>query len=94
MPLTRQFEYENTEGVIEPGKTKARKKLKFSLNGLGTPPIATTLSGWPAVDSATMSVLAGNPKVCKTITRKSYFFNMVLILCVLFSLGWKIRKVL
>lgn len=67
MPEARVFEYENTEGVIEPGKAKAKKKMKFTLNGLGTPPISYTISGWPAVDSASLSILAGSPKVCTCV---------------------------
>ena len=98
------------EGVIEPGKAKAKKKLKFSLNGivvlafvssfvlfllffllcfsppnasdqiidftigLGVPPITFTNSGWPSVDGATMSVLAGNPKVLFV-----YYFNLLFL---------------
>lgn len=63
MPQIRTFETENVEGLIEPGKAKARKKMKFSLTGLGMTPISFTDSGWPAVDSATLNILAGNPKV-------------------------------
>ncbi|EFA79328.1 mitochondrial DNA polymerase A [Heterostelium album PN500] len=61
MPLEREFETENTEGFIEEGKKKPKKMRPFLLSGLGLPFGSHTASGWPAVDSASLRDLAGNP---------------------------------
>jgi len=77
MPTTRAFECENVEGVIEPGKLKAKKKMKFNLTGLGVPPLSFTDSGWPAVDSPAITALAGNPKEGKYGKMYNHFIETV-----------------
>ncbi len=57
----RHRKIENTEGIIEEGKTKAKKNRDMVLTGLGIPSPQRTLNGWPAVSSAVLQILAGNP---------------------------------
>eukprot|EP01117_Protostelium_nocturnum_P015199 TRINITY_DN5861_c0_g1_i1.p1 TRINITY_DN5861_c0_g1~~TRINITY_DN5861_c0_g1_i1.p1 ORF type:complete len:1203 (-),score=391.20 TRINITY_DN5861_c0_g1_i1:7-3588(-) len=63
---TRLFDRENVEGLVEEGKKKALKKIKFEIKGLGMPAIEVTDSGLPAVSSKVLRELAGkNPKAGK-----------------------------
>lgn len=48
LPVVRQFQADNTEGVIEPGKTKPKKKIDFALSSLRLTLAGTPLVGTPA----------------------------------------------
>lgn len=58
--VTRTFETENVEGIIEEGKKKAKKNRPFELSGLGFKPVEYTKSGWPSTSSAILTKLAGD----------------------------------
>jgi hypothetical protein len=58
-PALRRFEIDNTEGYIEPGKKAPRKKRDITIIGLGIPPLARTVGGWPQVNGAVLKALAG-----------------------------------
>jgi hypothetical protein len=60
-PAMRVFSVPNTEGFIEEGRKTAKVKRDLSIVGLGLPPVARTLSGWPAVNSPVLRALAGKP---------------------------------
>ncbi|KYQ92753.1 putative protein serine/threonine kinase [Tieghemostelium lacteum] len=63
MSLEKDFECLNTEGYIEPGAKKAKKKRSFIIRGMGLPYSSVTANGWPSVDSASLRELAGsNPE--------------------------------
>ncbi|TMW57836.1 hypothetical protein Poli38472_014439 [Pythium oligandrum] len=61
LPAERQFEVENTEGVIKEGKQKALKKRNITIRGLGIPPTQFTASGLPAASADVLKELAGDP---------------------------------
>jgi hypothetical protein len=81
----RGFDTPNTVGYIEPGnekkdfckiflgKTKAAKKLRFTIKGMGIPPTEHTKSGWPAVSSSALKELAGDPAKGKWGTIYNFF---------------------
>ena len=61
-PAVRTFKVDNTEGYIEPGAkpgSPPKRQRSISLVGLGLPPVARTVSGWPAVSSPVLKLLAG-----------------------------------
>ncbi|RYY30872.1 hypothetical protein EON62_06650, partial [archaeon] len=58
-PASRVFQVDNTEGYIEPGKKVAKVKRDIVLTGLGVPPVARTETGWPAVNSKVLKLMAG-----------------------------------
>jgi DNA polymerase I len=63
LPASREFNIENTEGYIEPGRTQPKKMRPFLLKGLGIPvPDAkfVTKGGKPAVSLTVMRALAGD----------------------------------
>ncbi|POM80685.1 DNA polymerase I [Phytophthora palmivora] len=62
LPAERAFEVENTEGYIEEGKQKAKKKRNITIRGLGIPPTHFTASGLPAASAEVLKDLAGNPE--------------------------------
>ncbi|KAF1793617.1 Ribonuclease H-like domain [Phytophthora cactorum] len=53
---------ENTEGFIEEGKQKAKKKRNMIIRGLGIPPTHFTASGLPAASAEVLKDLAGHPE--------------------------------
>ena len=59
LPRSKEFEVENTEGMIEPGKRKALKHRKITITGLGIPPVSYTDKGLPQCNAATIKALAG-----------------------------------
>ncbi|OQS03587.1 DNA polymerase I [Thraustotheca clavata] len=61
LPAEKAFEVENTEQIIEPGKTKAKKKREILIKGLGIPPVALTAGGAPAATAEALRELAGKP---------------------------------
>ncbi|RLN98662.1 hypothetical protein BBJ28_00014173 [Nothophytophthora sp. Chile5] len=61
LPAERSFDVENSEGYIEPGKQKAKKKRTITIHGLGIPPTHFTASGLPAASADVLKELAGNP---------------------------------
>jgi DNA polymerase I len=61
LPAERSFDVENTEGIIEDGKTRALKKRSITIRGLGIPPTQFTASGMPAASADVLKELAGNP---------------------------------
>uniref|UniRef100_M4B1K4 DNA-directed DNA polymerase family A palm domain-containing protein n=1 Tax=Hyaloperonospora arabidopsidis (strain Emoy2) TaxID=559515 RepID=M4B1K4_HYAAE len=61
LPAEREFEVENTEGYIEEGKLKAKKKRNITIRGLGIPPTHFTASGLPAASAEVLKELAGHP---------------------------------
>ncbi|GMF19878.1 unnamed protein product [Phytophthora lilii] len=60
LPAERSFEVENTEGYIEEGKQKAKKKRNITIRGLGIPPTHFTASGLPAASAEVLKELAGH----------------------------------
>ncbi len=46
---------------MEEGKAKAKKTRDIVLRGLGIESPERTVNGWPAVSSAVLQILAGNP---------------------------------
>ncbi|CAH0477874.1 unnamed protein product [Peronospora belbahrii] len=62
LPAEREFEVENTEGYIEEGKQKAKKKRSITIRGLGIPSTHFTASGLPAVSAEVLKDLAGYPE--------------------------------
>ncbi|KAL4152440.1 hypothetical protein PRNP1_009370 [Phytophthora ramorum] len=62
LPAERSFEVENTEGYIEEGKQKAKKKRNITIRGLGIPPTHFTASGLPAASAEVLKDLAGHPE--------------------------------
>ncbi|RLN97177.1 hypothetical protein BBJ28_00007129 [Nothophytophthora sp. Chile5] len=60
LPAERSFDVENSEGYIEPGKQKAKKKRTITIHGLGIPPTHFTASGLPAASADVLKELAGN----------------------------------
>ncbi|KAG3118228.1 DNA polymerase I [Phytophthora idaei] len=62
LPAERSFEVENTEGFIEEGKQKAKKKRNMIIRGLGIPPTHFTASGLPAASAEVLKDLAGHPE--------------------------------
>ncbi|KAE9038367.1 DNA polymerase I [Phytophthora rubi] len=62
LPAERSFEVENTEGYIEEGKLKPKKKRNITIHGLGIPPTHFTASGLPAASAEVLKELAGHPK--------------------------------
>jgi DNA polymerase-1 len=61
MAHEREFDAENTEGYIEPGKKAAKKKRPFVITGFGLTFDETTPAGWPSVGGHILKKLAGNP---------------------------------
>lgn len=61
MPHEREFEAENVEGYIEPGKKAPKKKRPFVITGFGLTFDETTPAGWPSVGGHILKKLAGNP---------------------------------
>jgi DNA polymerase-1 len=61
----RSFEVENTEGFIEEGKLKAKKKRNIVIHGLGITPTHFTASGLPAASAEVLKELAGHVGACK-----------------------------
>jgi hypothetical protein len=37
LPAEKEFEIENVDGYIEPGKTRPKKKRKITISGFGIP---------------------------------------------------------
>ncbi|CAI5726544.1 hypothetical protein KXD40_002256 [Peronospora effusa] len=62
LPAEREFEVENTEGYIEEGKQKAKKKRSITIHGLGISPTHFTASGLPAASAEVLKDLAGHPE--------------------------------
>ncbi|KAL3673886.1 hypothetical protein V7S43_001573 [Phytophthora oleae] len=62
LPAERVFEVENTEGYIEEGKQKAKKKRSMTIRGLGIQPTHFTASGLPAASAEVLKDLAGHPE--------------------------------
>ena len=56
------MQIDNTDGLIEEGKTKAKKTRDMVLTGLGIPSPQRTVNGWPAVSSTVLQTLAGKPE--------------------------------
>ncbi|EGZ27465.1 hypothetical protein PHYSODRAFT_284102 [Phytophthora sojae] len=63
LPAERAFEVENTEGFIEEGKQKPKKKRNMTIRGLGIPPTHFTASGLPAASAEVLKELAGNVSI-------------------------------
>ncbi|KAK4536371.1 hypothetical protein CDCA_CDCA08G2396 [Cyanidium caldarium] len=62
LPPEDDFQVENTDGIVQPGSSKPKKKLSIVLKGMGMPPLAYTASGWPACNTAVLRKLAGEPR--------------------------------
>ncbi|CEG44529.1 mitochondrial dna polymerase a [Plasmopara halstedii] len=62
LPAERSFEVENTEGIIEEGMRKAKKKRSITIHGLGIQPKHFTASGLPAASAEVLKELAGHPE--------------------------------
>ena len=60
LPREREFDVENIEGYIEPGKAKPKKMRPMKISGLGIPPIKHTASGLPTVGADVLRELAGD----------------------------------
>ncbi len=60
LPLTREFDTENTFNYVEPGKAKAKKKFTFELGGLGMPVVSRTPKGSPQAGMPVLKELAGD----------------------------------
>ncbi|KAF2078634.1 hypothetical protein CYY_000005 [Polysphondylium violaceum] len=76
LPREKDFECDNVLNVIEPGKTKAKKKMKFFLHGIGLESKTVTASGWPSVDSQSLRELAGsNPEAGKYGSAFKFFVD-------------------
>ncbi|KNB44986.1 mitochondrial DNA polymerase [Blastocystis sp. subtype 4] len=60
LPRSKEFEVENIEGIIEPGKKKPLKNRKITITGLGIPPVSYTAKGLPQCNAATIKTLAGS----------------------------------
>eukprot|EP01132_Coremiostelium_polycephalum_P002672 gene2672-3315_t len=72
----KEFDCENVEGIIEPGKKKPLKKRKFVLEGIGMPVKHLTTNGWPAVDAAALRELCGsNPEAGKYGAAYEFFLK-------------------
>jgi len=56
----KEFEAENTEGLIKEGRKKPLKMRPFVLIGQGLPVIETTSTGLPAASNAVLKQLAGD----------------------------------
>lgn len=69
LPAERTFDIENVEEVIEEGKTKALKKRKMTIRGLGIPPTQFTASGLPAASADVLKDLAGKVRHVKFSSR-------------------------
>eukprot|EP01133_Synstelium_polycarpum_P001196 gene1196-1378_t len=76
MEVEKDFECENTEGYIEPGKSRAKKNRSFTLKGMGLAVSARTDSGWPAVDSNALKALSGKISAKKYGTAYKHFKDM------------------
>ena len=59
LPRSKEFEVENIERIIEPGKKKPLKNRKITITGLGIPPVSYTAKGLPQCNAATIKTLAG-----------------------------------
>ena len=59
LPRSKEFEVDNVEGIIEPGKKKPLKHRKITITGLGIPPVSYTDKGLPQCNAATIKALAG-----------------------------------
>ncbi|GMF41287.1 unnamed protein product [Phytophthora fragariaefolia] len=75
LPAERSFEVENTEGFIEEGKQKAKKKRNITIRGLGIPPTHFTASGLPAASAEVLKELAGNANPPKYGRAYDHFEN-------------------
>jgi hypothetical protein len=73
-PAERAFLVDNTEKYIEPGKKNPKVKREIRLVGMGIPAVARTESGWPAVSSNVLKVLAGKPDGTKPQYGTAYEF--------------------
>lgn len=62
LPAERKFEVTNTDGFIEHGRSKPKKKRPIAIRGLGLPPVSYTASGWPACSTSVLRKLAGEPR--------------------------------
>ncbi|KAA0167896.1 hypothetical protein FNF31_00224 [Cafeteria roenbergensis] len=60
-PPLRPFKVENTEGVIEEGRPRAKKQRDLWVPGLGLEPVEYTAGGWPAASAAVLRSVAGDP---------------------------------
>jgi DNA polymerase-1 len=74
-PAARTFAVDNTEGYVEPGKSKPLAKRDMTLVGLGMPPVERTAAGWPAASAAVLRALAGKVEGSKPVygTAFDYF---------------------
>ena len=56
-----QFERDNVDGEVEPGKKKAKKRIAFALHGLGLQPVSLTKGKDAAVSVSVLHALSGRP---------------------------------
>lgn len=61
LPLRRDFQIENLDEIIEPGKTKPLKTRPLTISGLGIPSIKQTAGKLPTVGAEVLRTLAGYP---------------------------------
>jgi len=57
LPKRKKFEVLNTDGYIEPGKKKPKKKRPITLRAVGFEPTDYTKTGWPGVGGADLAQL-------------------------------------
>ena len=60
-PPLRPFKVENSEGVVEEGRPRAKKQRDLWIPGLGLEPVEYTAGGWPAASAAVLRGVAGDP---------------------------------
>ena len=90
MEAVRTFEAPNTVGYIEPGKTKALKKIYFTLKGIGFKGSDYTSSGWPAVSATALKELAGDPAKGKFGTAYNHYKVLINYFYIIFFYFFKI----
>uniref|UniRef100_A0A7S1T6Z1 DNA-directed DNA polymerase family A palm domain-containing protein n=1 Tax=Compsopogon caeruleus TaxID=31354 RepID=A0A7S1T6Z1_9RHOD len=61
LPKTVEFDIDNSDGVIEPGAKKAKRKRKICLEGIGLPVPDWTPNGWPSTSTTSLQALCGSP---------------------------------
>lgn len=58
-PIEKSFKVLNTSGLIEEGKTQAKKFREMTIKGLGIPSLVLTATGLPSVDTTVLRTLCG-----------------------------------
>lgn len=68
----RVFKTDNTDGYIEPGKTKPLKNRSFVISGMGLPCKARTATGLAQSDANALEKLAGSPLASPPVYGDAY----------------------